>query len=60
MAEARGYTAEWIKPAEQLRYKFLISTVPGRVYLNGRRGKDGSTIDDTRVYWMLSSGSVAP
>ena len=21
--------------------------------------EDGSTIDDTRVYWMLSSGSVA-
>ena len=31
MAEEKGYTAEWIKPAEQLRYKFLMSTAPGRV-----------------------------
>lgn len=45
MAEERGYVADYTQPSDQLRYKYLIST-------------DGSTIDDTRIYWMLSSGSL--
>eukprot|EP00435_Cladocopium_sp_Y103_P020789 s1788_g5.t1 len=45
LAEERGYVADYTQPSQQLRYKYLIST-------------DGSTIDDTRIYWMLSSGSL--
>ncbi|OLP79876.1 KDEL motif-containing protein 2 [Symbiodinium microadriaticum] len=40
-----GYAAEFSQKTEQTKYKYLIST-------------DGSTIDDTRIYWLLSTGSV--
>ncbi|CAE7277554.1 POGLUT3, partial [Symbiodinium sp. CCMP2456] len=40
-----GYAAEFSQKTEQTKYKYLIST-------------DGSTIDDTRIYWMLSTGSI--
>lgn len=43
--EESGYTAGYAAFADQHRFRYLIST-------------DGSTIDDTRVYWMLSSGSL--
>eukprot|EP00930_Biecheleria_cincta_P001696 TRINITY_DN10280_c2_g1_i1.p1 TRINITY_DN10280_c2_g1~~TRINITY_DN10280_c2_g1_i1.p1 ORF type:complete len:572 (+),score=55.44 TRINITY_DN10280_c2_g1_i1:35-1717(+) len=45
MAEKRGFVAHYSKMEEQGRFRYLMST-------------DGSTIDDTRIYWMLSSGSV--
>ncbi|CAJ1402167.1 unnamed protein product [Effrenium voratum] len=44
-ASERRLVASYAQPAEQLSFKYLIST-------------DGSTIDDTRIYWMLSSGSL--
>lgn len=45
MTEKNGYIAGYSKIAEQGHFRYLMST-------------DGSTIDDTRIYWMLSSGSV--
>eukprot|EP00434_Breviolum_minutum_P009869 symbB.v1.2.008695.t1/scaffold543.1/size336731/8 len=46
LAEERQLVVEdWFPPEQQSRFKYLIST-------------DGSTIDDTRIYWMLSSGSL--
>lgn len=43
--QERGYLSTFSRPGDHSRYRYLMST-------------DGSTIDDTRVYWMLSSGSV--
>eukprot|EP00747_Dinoflagellata_sp_TGD_P222562 gnl/TRDRNA2_/TRDRNA2_94267_c0_seq1.p1 gnl/TRDRNA2_/TRDRNA2_94267_c0~~gnl/TRDRNA2_/TRDRNA2_94267_c0_seq1.p1 ORF type:complete len:462 (+),score=75.66 gnl/TRDRNA2_/TRDRNA2_94267_c0_seq1:136-1386(+) len=43
--QKRGFLANFSRFDDHTRYRYLMST-------------DGSTIDDTRVYWMLSSGSV--
>ncbi|CAK0887262.1 unnamed protein product, partial [Prorocentrum cordatum] len=43
--ERRGLTSGYSHLADHSRFRYLIST-------------DGSTIDDTRVYWMLSTGSL--
>jgi len=45
MCQQRGYMAEFSRFDDHSHFRYLMST-------------DGSTIDDTRVYWMLSTGSV--
>ncbi|CAE8629937.1 unnamed protein product [Polarella glacialis] len=41
----RDYTVEYSPFSDHAHFRYLMST-------------DGSTIDDTRVYWMLSTGSL--
>lgn len=43
--EERGHVTSFSRMEDHAHHRYLMST-------------DGSTIDDTRVYWMLSSGSV--
>mmetsp|Transcript_29894 Transcript_29894/g.86926 ORF Transcript_29894/g.86926 Transcript_29894/m.86926 type:complete len:517 (+) Transcript_29894:176-1726(+) len=42
---SRGYLAEFSKAADHSHFRYVMST-------------DGSTIDDTRFYWLLSTGSL--
>ena len=45
LCEEHGWIGSSLSPSEHASYKFVLST-------------DGSTIDDTRVHWMLGTGSL--